>query len=167
MLIRVPQVLDAEQVRDVRRRLDAAGDAWVDGRVTAGHQGAQVKHNLQIAEDAPIARELGAIVLSMLERHPLFLSAALPADIYPPMFNRYESASGMQFGRHVDGAVRLLPGTGIKLRTDISATLFSRRRTTTTVASCTWKTRMGRTASSSLRATSCSTRRRAPIAYRR
>ncbi len=124
MLIRVPQVLDAAQVRDVRRRLDAAGDAWVDGRVTAGHQGAQVKHNLQIAEDAPIARELGAIVLSMLERHPLFLSAALPAEIYPPMFNRYESATGMQFGRHVDGAVRLLPGTGIKLRTDISATLF-------------------------------------------
>ena len=124
MLIRVPEVLNAEQVHDVRRRLDAAGDAWVDGRVTAGHQGARVKRNLQIAENAPIARELGAIVLAMLERHPLFLSAALPAEIYPPMFNRYESAAGMEFGRHVDGAVRLLPGTGVKLRTDISATLF-------------------------------------------
>ncbi len=124
MLIRVPGVLNAEQARDVRMQLDAAGDAWVDGRATAGHQGAQVKHNLQIAEDALVARELGGIVLAALERNPLFLSAALPACIYPPMFNRYEGAAGMQFGRHVDGAVRLLPGTGVKIRTDISATLF-------------------------------------------
>jgi PKHD-type hydroxylase len=124
MLLRIPDVLNALQVRQVRGALDAAGDAWVDGRATAGHQGAQVKRNLQIAEDAPVAGALGEIVLGALERHPLFLSAALPARIYPPMFNRYESADTMQFGRHVDGAVRLLPHTGVKLRTDISATLF-------------------------------------------
>ena len=124
MLLRVPNVLNAEQVREMRRRLDAAGDAWVDGRATAGHQGAQVKRNLQIAEDAPIARELGAIVVGVLERHPLFLSAALPACIYPPLFNRYEATDAMHFGNHVDGAVRLLPGTGVKMRTDIAATLF-------------------------------------------
>ena len=124
MLIRIPNVLSAEQVRLVRSQLDAAGAAWVDGRATAGHQGAQVKHNLQIAEDAPVACELGAIVLAALERHPLFLSAALPALIYPPMFNRYEGAAGMHFGTHVDGAVRLVPGTGMKIRTDISVTLF-------------------------------------------
>jgi PKHD-type hydroxylase len=124
MLIRIPEVLAAEQVQILRRRLDAAGNTWVDGRATAGHQGAPVKRNLQIAEDAPIAQELGAIVLAALERHPLFLSAALPGCIYPPMFNRYEAASSMHFGRHVDGAVRLLPGSGVKIRTDISATLF-------------------------------------------
>jgi PKHD-type hydroxylase len=124
MLICIPDVLDANLVRQLRQRLDAAGDAWVDGRATAGHQGAQVKRNLQIAEDAPIASELGSVVLAALERHPLLLSAALPSCIYPPMFNRYNAESEMHFGRHVDGAVRLRPGTGIKMRTDVSATLF-------------------------------------------
>ena len=124
MLTRISNVLRPEQVRDLRAALGAAGGAWVDGRVTAGHQGAIVKRNLQIAEDSPLARELGATVLAALERHPLFLSAALPARVYPPMFNRYDAADGMHFGSHVDAAVRLVPGTGIKLRTDVSATLF-------------------------------------------
>ena len=122
MLLRVPNVLDAARVRDVRARLDAAGDAWVDGRATAGHQGAQVKRNRQIAEGSPVARELGDVILASLERNPLFLSAALPARIYPPMFNRYEDAE--TFGAHVDGGVRLLPGTGMQIRTDLAATLF-------------------------------------------
>jgi PKHD-type hydroxylase len=122
MLLRVPNVLDAARVRDARARLDAAGDAWVDGRATAGHQGAQVKRNRQIAEGSPVARDLGDIVLASLERNPLFLSAALPAQIYPPMFNRYEDAE--TFGAHVDGGVRLLPGTGMQIRTDLAATLF-------------------------------------------
>jgi PKHD-type hydroxylase len=123
MLLRIPEVLNADQVRLALERLEAAG-AWVDGRVTAGHQGARVKHNLQIAEDAPVARGLGAMVLAALERNPLFISGALPKQVYPPMFNRYDGAEGMQFGSHVDGAVRLVPGTGAKLRTDLSATLF-------------------------------------------
>ena len=122
MLLRVPNVLDAAQVREMRARLDAAGDAWVDGRATAGHQGAQVKRNRQIAEGTPIARELGDRIVGALERNPLFLSAALPARIYPPMFNRYEDAQ--TFGAHVDGGVRLLPGTGLQIRTDLAATLF-------------------------------------------
>ena len=122
MLLRVPNVLDAARVRDVRARLDGAGDAWVDGRATAGHQGAQVKRNRQIVEGSPVARELGDVILASLERNPLFLSAALPARIYPPMFNRYEDAE--TFGAHVDGGVRLLPGTGMQIRTDLAATLF-------------------------------------------
>ncbi|HEX5464012.1 MAG TPA: Fe2+-dependent dioxygenase [Burkholderiales bacterium] len=122
MLVRIPGVLSAEQVRTIRSRLEAAGDAWVDGRVTAGHQGAQVKRNLQIAEHTPLARELGDLVLGALERNPLFISAVLPARVYPPMFNRYQE--GMTFGSHVDGAVRLVPGSGVKIRTDVSATLF-------------------------------------------
>jgi PKHD-type hydroxylase len=121
MLLHIPQVLNTEQVRAVRAKLDTAGDAWVDGRATAGYQGAPVKRNLQIAEHSPIARELGALIVSAIERHPLFISAVLPNQVYPPLFNRYEP--GMAFGSHVDGAIRLLPN-GAKLRTDVSATLF-------------------------------------------
>lgn len=122
MLTRIPGVLDAAQVASLHARLENAGAAWVDGRATAGHQGAQVKRNLQIAEDSALGRELGSVVLGALERNPLFISAALPNRVYPPLFNRYEGE--MQFGEHVDGAIRLLPGTGVKMRTDLSATLF-------------------------------------------
>lgn len=122
MLLHIPGVLSAEQVRAIRARLDKAGDAWVDGRVTAGHQGLSVKRNQQIAEQTAIAQSLGDLILHELERHPLFISATLPNRVYPPMFNRY--GEGMTFGDHVDGAVRLLPGGKEKIRTDVSATLF-------------------------------------------
>ena len=123
MLLQIPGVLDAEQARRMAERL-ASGDAWVDGRATAGHQGAQVKRNRQLAEGSPLAAELGATVLAALERNPLFISAALPRRVYPPLFHRYDAAEGMHFGNHVDGAVRLLPGTSARIRTDVSATLF-------------------------------------------
>ena len=124
MLLPIPGVLKEAELRAIRARLESAGDAWVDGRATAGHQGAQVKHNLQIAEGSAVARELGEPIIASLERNPLFISAALPSRIYPPLFNRYDGTAGMHFGSHVDGAVRLLPGTGMKMRTDLSATLF-------------------------------------------
>jgi PKHD-type hydroxylase len=120
MLLVVPKVLTLEQTN--RRREALAAADWVDGKATAGYQGARVKQNRQLAENSPLARELGDSILASLERNSLFISAALPKRVYPPMFNRYES--GEQFGSHVDNAVRLLPGTGIKIRTDISATLF-------------------------------------------
>jgi PKHD-type hydroxylase len=122
MLVHVPALLDSEQLAHFRKQLDAGNAPWVDGRVTAGHQGVHVKQNQQIAEGSSTAIELGNIVLSALERHPLFISAALPHRVYPPMFNRYQG--GMHFGSHVDGSVRLMPGTGDKIRTDLSATLF-------------------------------------------
>ena len=122
MLVAIPHALDAQQLQDVRSRLEAAGDAWVDGRVSAGYQGAPVKHNEQIDERSAVAAQCQAIILGSLERHPLFISAALPNEVYPPMFNRY--GEGMAFGAHVDGSVRLHPRTGRKLRTDVSATLF-------------------------------------------
>jgi len=121
MLLRIPQLLNAEQLAVMVERLENAGDAWVDGRATAGYQGAPVKHNQQLAEGSAAARDLGDMVLARLECHPLFISAALPNQVYPPLFNRY--CAGMTFGNHVDGAVRLLHN-GAKLRTDISATLF-------------------------------------------
>jgi PKHD-type hydroxylase len=122
MLIRVPALLTPEQAAQMAARLEGAGEAWVDGRVTAGFQGEPVKRNRQLDERSPLARELADVVLAALERQPRFISAALPARVYPPMFNRYEG--GMAFGSHVDGAIRLIPGTGAKLRTDVSATLF-------------------------------------------
>lgn len=119
MLLALPAILSAEQIKRCRDALAPA--EWIDGRATAGSQGAVVKNNRQIAETNPIARELGAMILGALERNPLFISASLPNRVYPPMFNRYEG--GMNFGSHVDNAVRLLP-SGEKFRTDISATLF-------------------------------------------
>ena len=119
-MITIPDVLTPDQVAHCRKVLTATG--WIDGRVTAGYQGSLVKDNLQLPEDSPAARELGDLILAALERHPLFISAALPATVYPPMFNCYRE--GQHFGSHVDNAVRLLPGLARKIRTDVSATLF-------------------------------------------
>ena len=120
MLLQVPKVLDADQVAQCRRMLDEAD--WADGRITAGYQSAQAKHNLQLPEDAPVARELGDLILAALQRSPLFLSAALPLKVFPPLFNRY--ADGHAFGNHVDNAIRQVRGTPHRIRTDLSATLF-------------------------------------------
>jgi len=122
MLMHVPQLLSEAQLATVQARLACDGAPWVDGRVTAGHQGAAVKRNQQLDEASALARELGNVVLSELERNALFVSAVLPYRVYPPMFNRF--AEGMQFGTHVDGAIRMIRATGQKLRTDLSATLF-------------------------------------------
>src|SRR5438046_3320089 len=122
MLVCSPTVLDAGQLVSLRARLDGANEAWVDGRVTAGYQGAPVKFNQQIDEASDVALACQRIVVSALERHPIFISAVLANVIYPPMFNRY--GEGMKFGAHVDGSVRIHPQDGRKLRTDVSATLF-------------------------------------------
>jgi PKHD-type hydroxylase len=120
MLIQIPEVLSTEQVAQFRRELEAA--EWVDGRVTAGHQSARAKDNLQLPEDSPAARKLGEAIVAALERNPLFISAALPAQIFPPLFNRY--AGGQSFGVHVDNAIRQVRNSPHRVRTDISATLF-------------------------------------------
>jgi len=119
-MIELPQVLDAARLAQARSILDAA--AWVDGRATAGHQSAQVKHNRQLPEASAAARQLGDLVLASLERHPLFLTAALPSRVFPPLFNRYEG--GEHFGSHVDNAIRQITGTAQRIRTDLSCTLF-------------------------------------------
>ncbi|MES1254832.1 MAG: Fe2+-dependent dioxygenase [Acidobacteriota bacterium] len=120
MLISIPDVLTPDQVAHARRRLDAAD--WADGRVTAGHQSVRVKHNLQLPESHPVALELGEVVLAALQRSSLFMSAALPFKVFPPLFNRYEG--GQAFGSHVDNAIRQVTGTPHRVRTDLSATLF-------------------------------------------
>ena len=120
MVLHVPDVLTAAQVQDCRKVLEAA--AWVDGRVTAGHQSARAKDNLQLPEDLDEAKQLGDVILGALERNPLFMSAALPLKVFPPLFNRYQD--GQSFGNHVDNAIRQVTGTPYRVRTDLSATLF-------------------------------------------
>lgn len=120
MLIQIPDVLTREQVAAFRQKLDAAD--WVDGKVTAGHQSAKTKDNLQLPENTPVARELGDAVLNALGRSPLFMSAALPLRVFPPLFNCYRG--GQSFGTHVDNAIRPVTGTNAQIRTDLSATLF-------------------------------------------
>ena len=119
MLLPILDVLDAAQVREFRAALDAAD--WRDGRITAGHQSARAKDNAQLAEADPLGHRLGAVVVEALMRNPLFVSAALPLRVYPPLFNRY--AGGQSFGVHVDNAIRQAPD-GTRVRTDLSATLF-------------------------------------------
>ena len=120
MLLRIPHVLTSEQVARCSGAL--ADAAWQDGRATAGNQSIQVKHNQQLAEGDPIARELGNMILAALERTPLFMSAALPLKVVPPLFNRYEG--GGTYGTHIDGAIWQIGGTPHRVRTDLSATLF-------------------------------------------
>ncbi|QNI37404.1 Fe2+-dependent dioxygenase [Edaphobacter albus] len=120
MLITIPDVLSAAEVAQMRAKLDATN--WVDGKVTAGYQAQRVKENEQLPETSPLAQELGDLVLKGLARSPMFMSAALPLRVFPPMFNRYRG--GGKFGTHVDTAIRQQVTTGQRIRTDISATLF-------------------------------------------
>lgn len=120
MLVTIPDLLSPQEVAYMRQVLE--NSAWVDGRHTAGEQAAQVKHNLQIPVDSTEAKELGTIVLRALSRNPTYSSAVLPLHVLPPMFNRYDV--GMTFGAHVDGSIRIAPGTNQRLRTDVSTTIF-------------------------------------------
>ncbi len=120
MLISVPEVLSAAQVKECRAALDAA--EWVDGKVTAGYQSGKVKQNRQLPENSPAAQKMQDIILGALSKNALFMSSALPLKIFPPLFNRYEG--GENFGTHVDNAIRQVAGTPHRIRTDLSATLF-------------------------------------------
>jgi PKHD-type hydroxylase len=120
MVLQIPDVLSVEQVAEARRLLDSA--EWVDGRVTAGHQSARTKDNLQLPENHPVARRVGEVILTALSRNALFVSAALPLRVFPPLFNSY--SGGQSFGNHVDNAIRQAKATGATVRTDLSATLF-------------------------------------------
>ena len=118
MLLIIPGVLDAGEAASFRQALDGAD--WIDGNATAGYLSQRVKNNEQLREDHPLARQLGTRILDLLDRNQTFISAALPAKIVPPLFNRYQG--GEAYGRHIDGGIR--PVGGHRVRTDLSATLF-------------------------------------------
>jgi PKHD-type hydroxylase len=120
MMLQIPGVLGKDEVARLRGLIDAAD--WVDGNVTSGFQSGLAKRNRQLPEDSAAAREAGAAILAALERHPLFVAGALPARIFPPLFNRY--GEGETFGDHVDNAIRASRDGAVRIRTDLSATLF-------------------------------------------
>ncbi len=120
MIIPIPAVLSKEEVALFHSHLDQA--KWEDGSLTAGNQALNQKQNQQLQVDSDLARQLGDKILTSLARHPLFVSAALPLKILPPMFNRYDT--GETYGFHVDNAIRIVPGTSVRIRTDLSATVF-------------------------------------------
>jgi len=120
MMLHIPDVLTKDQVAEMRRMLDAS--AWVDGSSTSGAQASRVKHNRQLPLDSPLNKQLGKIISDALNRHPLFISAALPSRTLPPLFNRYEG--GGQYGNHVDSAVHYDPSRACSARTDVSTTVF-------------------------------------------
>ncbi len=120
MLIAIPDLLDMPGVAAIRAIIDAAD--WVDGNITSGHQSALAKNNLQLPEDGTAAKKAGQMILDALGRSPLFIAAALPLRIFPPLFNSY--AGGQSFGVHVDNAVRIQAGSGFRVRSDLSVTVF-------------------------------------------
>lgn len=120
MLTVIPDLLDGTNVGRVRALIESA--QWVDGNVTSGHQSALAKRNMQLPEEAPEAQQAGEIILDALGRSPLFIAAALPLKIFPPLFNSYEG--GQAFGVHVDNAVRVQASTGFRVRSDLSITVF-------------------------------------------
>jgi PKHD-type hydroxylase len=122
MLICVPNVLTKADVAEFRRIMDAS--SWEDGRSTAGAASAMVKRNEQLPPDSEVARQLGNRIMSALTASPRFISAAIPQKIFPPLFNRYAASDGHHFGLHVDNAVRGDRLTGLRIRTDLSVTLF-------------------------------------------
>ncbi|MCG6206884.1 Fe2+-dependent dioxygenase [Rhodopseudomonas sp. HC1] len=122
MLVCIPDVLSKPEVAEFRCLMDAAD--WEDGRSTAGAQSALVKRNEQLPPDGELARALGRRIISALTGNPKFVSAAVPLQIFPPLFNRYTAAGNHHFGIHVDNAVRGDPLTGLRIRTDLSVTLF-------------------------------------------
>ncbi|WP_374388343.1 Fe2+-dependent dioxygenase [Brevundimonas sp.] len=121
MLLHIPEVFTKDEVAVLRGKLDAG--PWADGNMTSGHQSATAKRNLQLPEDSAEAKEVSALVVQALNANPMFVSAALPHTVFPPLFNRYEG--GGEFGTHVDNAIRQQRGGGaLRIRSDLSATLF-------------------------------------------
>ncbi|PPC74756.1 Fe2+-dependent dioxygenase [Pokkaliibacter plantistimulans] len=120
MLLPIPDVLTRDQVNECRKIMQDA--PWIDGKVTAGHQSAKAKHNLQLAESSDAAHYMGEMITTALATNLLFMAAALPGKIFPPLFNCYQG--GQSFGTHVDNAIRRIPGTPERIRTDLSCTLF-------------------------------------------
>ena len=120
MLLHIPGLFSREEVQRIREALQQT--QWADGKITAGFQSAKAKHNLQLPEDHPLAKEIGAAMVDRLWKNPLYMSAALPHKVFPPLINCYTGGGSFDF--HIDNAVRQPKGSTERVRTDLSATLF-------------------------------------------
>jgi len=119
-MVIIPQLLSTSQVAEFQAVLGSA--PWADGKATAGYLSSRTKNNLQIPEDQALTRRLGAVIQAELDRNQIFIAAALPLKVLPPLFNRY--TVGQSYGAHIDGAVQPLAGSHHQVRTDLSATIF-------------------------------------------
>lgn len=120
MMLHIPEVLTKAQVAELRAAIDGAD--WVDGNVTSGTQSALAKRNEQLPEGSEAARYAGEKILDALSRSPLFVTAALPQTVFPPLFNRY--GGGQTFATHIDNSIRQSRDGSVRIRSDLSATLF-------------------------------------------
>lgn len=120
MMLSIADVLTSEQVAECRQAFEHA--SWQDGRITAGHQAVMAKSNQQLALDDPLALQIGDFIVQRLSSHPQFVSAALPLKVLPPRFNRY--SGGGTYGNHIDNSIFSMAGTSLRVRSDLSATLF-------------------------------------------
>jgi PKHD-type hydroxylase len=119
-MVIIPRLLSGSQVAEFQATLGSA--PWIDGKATAGYLSSRTKNNLQIPEDQVVTRRLGAVIQAELDRNQVFIAAALPLKVLPPLFNRY--TVGQSYGAHIDGAVQPLAGSHHQVRTDLSATIF-------------------------------------------
>ncbi len=120
-MLKLTQVLTPDEVVQAQALLGEEAP-WLEGHRSAGAQARQTKHNQQLAQDSEASRRLQAVLIQALERDALFLSAALPRRILPPLFNRY-AAPGQHYGAHIDSAILQMSG-GQRLRGDLSCTVF-------------------------------------------
>ena len=120
MMLHIPEVLTKAQVAELRAAIDAAD--WIDGNATSGTQSALAKRNEQLPEGSAAARFAGEKILDALSHSPLFVTAALPQTVFPPLFNRY--GGGQTFATHIDNSIRQSRDGSVRIRSDLSATLF-------------------------------------------
>lgn len=114
MLLKIPQVLTAEELETIASSLEAS--EFVDGKLTAGWYAKQVKHNQQLSKGTDRTQKLKKMIETALDRNLLFQAAVRPKAIHSLLFSRYDP--GMSYGRHTDNA---LMG---KWRSDVSFTIF-------------------------------------------
>ncbi|PWB34890.1 Fe2+-dependent dioxygenase [Pseudomonas sp. SDI] len=120
MLLHIPALFSRDEVLRIREALEQAD--WADGKITAGYQSAKAKHNLQLPEGHPLAKEIGVAMVERLWANPPFMSAALPHKVFPPLINCYREGGSFDF--HIDNAIRQPRGSQERVRTDLSSTLF-------------------------------------------
>lgn len=118
MMLKVSEVLPIPVIAKIRNLIEAAD--WSDA---PGRPGTPGRNNRQLHEDGKAARAARALVMEGLSQSAMFVTAALPRNIFPPLFNRYEGGAN-DYAKHIDAAVRTWAPAGTHIRADLAATLF-------------------------------------------
>jgi PKHD-type hydroxylase len=118
MLRIIPGLIKPSEVKEIVDDLETAD--FIDGSATAGRKARQVKNNLQLEEGTAEQQKLSAMVFQAIQGHSEIGKATMPSRVSSILFNRYDA--GMEYGWHMDNAIRQLRGG--TLRTDVSITIF-------------------------------------------